>query len=71
MIGVAVLGALLSVVALAYYLRVVVALWMQSPPEGQAPPFAARRSAWIATAACAAGVLLIGVLPGWYLHWLG
>jgi len=71
MIGVAVAAALLSVVALAYYLRVVVALWMQSPPEGQAPPFTGRISAAIATTACAAGVLLIGVLPGFYLRWLG
>ena len=70
MLGVAVLGALLSVVALAYYLRVVVALWMQAPPEGEAPPFTVRFSAGLATAACAVAVLALGVFPGWYFRWL-
>src|SRR5262249_22541314 len=42
LILVAVLGALLSVVALAYYLRVIVAMYMQPPPEGQALPTASR-----------------------------
>ncbi|MEM7308517.1 MAG: NADH-quinone oxidoreductase subunit N [Planctomycetota bacterium] len=71
MIGVAVLGVLLSVVALGYYLRVVVVLWMQPPPEGKAPPRTTRLSAGVATVCCSALVLLLGVLPGWYLDLLG
>jgi NADH-quinone oxidoreductase subunit N len=67
MIGVAVIGAVLSVIALAYYLRVIVALWMQPAADGQAPPMTARLSASAATAFCAAGVLVLGVLPGWIL----
>ena len=42
MITVAVLGALLSTVALGYYLRVIVVLYMQAPPEGAPAPSAAR-----------------------------
>jgi len=63
-------GALLSVVALGYYLRVIVALWMQPAPEAQAPPMTVRLSASAATLFCAAMVLLLGVLPGWYLELL-
>jgi NADH-quinone oxidoreductase subunit N len=70
MYAVAVLGALLSVVALGYYLRVVVALWMQPAPAGQAPPLTARLSASAATLFCAVGVVVLGTLPGWYLDLL-
>ncbi|MBK8978205.1 MAG: NADH-quinone oxidoreductase subunit N [Planctomycetes bacterium] len=75
MIGVAVIGVLLSVVALGYYLRVVVALYMQPEPAslaGVAVP--ARRTllpASFATGACAALVLLLGVLPRWFLTQIG
>ena len=55
---------LLSVVALAYYLRVVVALYMQPEPEGQEPPSTALLPASIGTAVCAAAVVLLGILPG-------
>jgi len=71
MYGVAVIGALLSVVALGYYLRVIVALWMEPASEGQAPPVTARLSASAATAFCAVMVVVLGVLPGWYLDLLG
>jgi len=68
MILVAVLGALLSVVALGYYLRVIVALWMQPAPEGQAAPDATRPySAGIATAVCCVGVLAMGLAPALFL----
>lgn len=67
MIAVAVLGIVLSVVALGYYLRVVVAMYMQeeseSEPAAQAPQVPAT---WIA-GACAAMVVVLGVLPGWFL----
>ncbi len=72
MVGVAVIGVLFSVVALGYYLRVIVAMYMQPPVEGKAPPTTVRPlTAGVATLACATMVLLLGVLPGWYLGWLG
>lgn len=60
-------GVLLSVVALGYYLRVVVAMYMEPEPEGQAPPMTRRLSASIATGLCAAMVLLLGLLPGFFV----
>jgi NADH-quinone oxidoreductase subunit N len=63
MIGVAVVGVLTSVIALGYYLRVVVALYMRPAPEDVAPPVTQRRSASIAMGVCVAMVLLLGVLP--------
>jgi NADH-quinone oxidoreductase subunit N len=75
LIGVAVVGVLLSVVALGYYLRVIVAMYMQPQPEdlqvlGDGDQVA-MIPATFATAACVALVLLLGVLPGWFLHQLG
>ena len=68
----AVLGAVLSVVALGYYLRVIVAMWMQPAPEGLAPPTTTRMAtAGMATAVCALFVLLLGVFPDWLLAQLG
>jgi NADH-quinone oxidoreductase subunit N len=75
LVAVAVIGILLSVVALAYYLRVVVAMYMQeataetvasTPPSGRqsAAPAA------IAATACAVLVLAMGLLPGWFLDQL-
>lgn len=60
---VAIPAVLLSVVALGYYLRVVVALYMQPEPEGQEPPSAKILSASIGAGACAAMVVLLGILP--------
>jgi NADH-quinone oxidoreductase subunit N len=75
LIGVAVVGVLLSVVALGYYLRVIVALYMQPEPEGLARLGDGNQVAMIpatfATAACAVLVLLLGILPGWFLQQLG
>ena len=70
MIAVTIAGALLSVVALGYYLRVVVAMYMQ--PEAEGRPAGAEPAAPIpavfATAVCAAFVLAMGVLPSWFLQ---
>jgi NADH-quinone oxidoreductase subunit N len=64
MVGFAIAGVLTSVLALAYYLRVVVAMFMEPAPEGLAPPRSRRLSASLATAVCAGMVVLLGILPG-------
>lgn len=64
MIGLSIVGILLSVVALGYYLRVVVAMWMQPAPDGQAPPMTDRPWSAACVGFCAAMVLAIGILPG-------
>ena len=72
MIKTAVLGALLSVVALGYYLRVLVVLYMQPPPEGETPPTTQRPlTAGLATVVCVAFVLAMGLAPAWFLDQLG
>jgi len=70
MVWIAVAGALLSVVALGYYLRVVVALYMEPEPEGQAPPMTRRLSASLTAGVCAVAVVALGVLPGLFLDGL-
>jgi len=71
MIGIAVVGVLLSVVALGYYLRVIVAMYMQKPAAGFAPLGEQRLPAALATGVCAAMVLWLGLLPGWLLARIG
>ena len=68
MIGFAIVGALLSVVALGYYLRVIVAMTMQSE-EGE-PRRAARERplpAALAAAVCALLVIALGIAPSFLL----
>lgn len=71
MIAVAVVGALLSTVALAYYLRVIVVLYMQPPPEELEPPSARRVSTSVVGAVCAAFVLAMGLFPALFLGLIG
>lgn len=67
MVAVSVIGVLLSVVALAYYLKVILTMWMKPVPEGQAPPTAYRPSASFATGVCLFLVFALGLAPGWFL----
>ncbi|MEW6073985.1 MAG: NADH-quinone oxidoreductase subunit N [Planctomycetota bacterium] len=68
MIAIAVLGVLLSVVALAYYLRVIVVMYMQPAPADQPVPRTMRPlTAGVATFLCSGFVLAMGVVPGWFL----
>jgi NADH-quinone oxidoreductase subunit N len=71
MIVVSVIAVLLSVVALGYYLRIVVAMYMQPETEGRVELAPARFVPGAMTLACAAMVLLLGLLPGWLLDRLG
>jgi NADH-quinone oxidoreductase subunit N len=70
MLAVAVIAALLSTVALGYYLRVIVVLFMQAPSEDQEAPRARRASADLAAAVCASFVLAMGLFPGFFLRLL-
>jgi NADH-quinone oxidoreductase subunit N len=68
MIAVAVIGALLSVIALGYYLRVVVAMYMQSESTPAPTPAPTSVPATFAAAVCAVFVLAMGILPRWFLE---
>jgi NADH-quinone oxidoreductase subunit N len=63
MLAVAVVGVLLSVVALAYYLRIIVAMYMRPRPDDLLPPITRRAPAAIAAVLCAAGVIYLGCFP--------
>jgi NADH-quinone oxidoreductase subunit N len=67
LIAVAVIGALLSVVALAYYLKIVVAMYMQPALPDASPPVSRCLPASVATGVCAAMVIAMGVLPQLFL----
>lgn len=67
LVAAAVAGVLLSVVALGYYLRVIVAMYML--PAAEERPANAREPwpSMFAATACAVLVLALGILPGWLL----
>jgi len=68
MIATAVVGVLLSVVALGYYLRVIVTMTMQPPAEGAPVPTTSRPlTAGLATVVCGALVLATGLVPAVFL----
>jgi NADH-quinone oxidoreductase subunit N len=67
----AIAAILLSVVALAYYLRVVIALFMQPAPEGVvAPRFEHPTAIGMSMALCVAAVLVTGLMPTLVLAYL-
>ena len=72
LVAAAVAGVLLSVVALGYYLNVVVAMYMRPEPSGaradgaESAP-APRGLPLFAASVCAAAVLVLGIAPAWLL----
>jgi NADH-quinone oxidoreductase subunit N len=67
-LGLAIIGVLNSLLSVIYYLRVIVAMYME---EGGAPgkSFAQARALYIAVAIAVFGTLYLGVLPATALHW--
>lgn len=61
------IGVLTSVIALGYYLRVIVAMYMEPAPEELAPPMSERSYAAFAASLCAVMVLALGIQPGAFL----
>ncbi len=56
-------GLLNSVVAAAYYLNVVVTMYMKEP-SSEPPPVRTPAGVWLGIAASAAGVIYLGLFPG-------
>lgn len=63
----AIIGIVTSVVALGYYLRVIIAMYMEDTPESQPASIARPIGVLMPAGVCVAMVLLLGVLPGWFL----
>ena len=71
MFSLAVIGVLMSVIALGYYLKVIVAMYMQPQTQTSATALGSRWAAAVATGICALIVVAIGMMPGWVLERLG
>jgi NADH-quinone oxidoreductase subunit N len=69
-----VIGALLSVIGMAYYLRVIVAMYMQPQGKTSDAPTTEEPGSLVpmtlATGICVVFVLAMGVLPGFFLDQL-
>jgi NADH-quinone oxidoreductase subunit N len=64
----AVVGAVNTVIAATYYVRVMREMWMNPVPDGDTTPITPPAPIWAALAITAAGTLVLGVLPGLVLR---
>jgi NADH-quinone oxidoreductase subunit N len=70
-VALAILGVLMSVVSVYYYLRVPVLMYMREPAEGRAPRTELASGELLVLAICAFGVLYLGIFPNGSLPLLG
>jgi NADH-quinone oxidoreductase subunit N len=71
LIPLAVIGVLMSVIALGYYLRVIIHMYMQPATQTAPAPLARRAGSMLTVTLCAAMVILLGVMPRWFLDLIG
>ncbi len=64
----AVIAAVNTVIAAAYYVRVMREMWMKPVPDGDTTPIATPQPVWVALVICAAGTIVLGLLPGLVLQ---
>jgi NADH-quinone oxidoreductase subunit N len=64
----AVIGAVNTAIASAYYLRVMREMWMNDPPDGDRTPVVTPPPVGAALVITTAGMLVVGVLPGLVMH---
>jgi NADH-quinone oxidoreductase subunit N len=64
----AVVAAVNTVIAAAYYVRVMREMWMKPVPDGDTTPVDTPQPVWVALCICAAGTLLLGLMPGLVLR---
>jgi len=62
----AILGIVTSVVAVAYYFRVITYMYFREPE--QTPPEFRSRATGLAIGLAALGTVLFGIFPGWWLQ---
>jgi len=69
--GLLVIGVLASVVAAFFYLRIAYTMLTPGPDAPPAPNLLRRVDVWsgMVLLACAALVLVVGVVPGAFVHW--
>ncbi len=64
----AIIAAVNTVIAAAYYVRVLREMWMKPVPDGDTTPIVAPQPVAAALAICAAGTVVLGLLPGLVLR---
>ena len=64
----AVIAAVNTVIAAAYYMKVLREMWMKPVPDGDTTPIVAPQPVAAALGICAAGTLVLGLLPGLVLR---
>ena len=60
----AVVAAVNTVIAAAYYVRVMREMWMKPVPDGDTTPIVTPQPVSLALAICAAGTIVLGIAPG-------
>ncbi|MCB0976582.1 MAG: NADH-quinone oxidoreductase subunit N [Acidimicrobiales bacterium] len=64
----AVVAAVNTVISAAYYMKVLREMWMKPVPDGDTTPVVAPQPVWAALGICAAGTVVLGVLPSLVLR---
>ena len=64
----AVIGAVNTAIAAAYYLRLMREMWMNEPPDGDVTPIVTPQPVVAALAITGIGTVVLGVLPGLVLR---
>jgi NADH-quinone oxidoreductase subunit N len=64
----AVIAAVNTVIAAAYYMKVLREMWMKPVPDGDVTPIVAPQPVAAALGICAAGTVVLGILPGLVLR---
>jgi NADH-quinone oxidoreductase subunit N len=64
----AVVAAVNTVVSAAYYMKVLREMWMKPVPDGDVAPISTPQPIWAALGICAAGTVVLGILPGLVLR---
>ncbi len=64
----AVIAAVNTVIAAAYYMKVLREMWMKPVPDGDITPIVAPQPVAAALGICAAGTVVLGILPGLVLR---
>jgi NADH-quinone oxidoreductase subunit N len=64
----AVIAAVNTVIAAAYYMKVLREMWMKPVPDGDTTPIDPPQPVWAALAICTGGTIVLGILPGLVLR---
>jgi NADH-quinone oxidoreductase subunit N len=64
----AVIAAVNTVIAAAYYMKILREMWMKPVPDGDITPIDTPQPIWAALGICTAGTVVLGILPGLVLR---